>query len=326
MRKYFFVFIAAFACVTPCFAQSAALKQSFNELNSFLKEYTINTYSDREHVVTKNMTASYNHPYLTITYTDVHEDGWSGGSVIVGNKVLKMDLKGSCFEASELGYSTYLYLRNPDGIEKTEKDRKELVEVVRFQGTPLTLKKAASLLNDFKNKVIAEGFTGKIPASASSGSSSNSSGSTTSNWPSYNGGSYSIKYPNNWEASSRGNQLILMQKRTNDDDFMPNINIIVSTTKRTESTRDLATIAYNQVKNTGITTGSVSIESATLAGLSGHSWTTAVTMEGFRLLEKQYIVKKSDNTTYIVSIMIEQSKKSSQLNTANTILGTLSIK
>lgn len=152
------------------------------------------------------------------------------------------------------------------------------------------------------------------------------SSTSTTNWKKYDDGAYSIKYPNNWEATKRGNQLILMQKRTNDYEFMPSVNIIIAAQKRTESTRYLAEGAYNQVKATGITSGNVSYETITLAGLSGYSWATPVSMQGFRLYDKQYIVKKSDNTTFIVSYMIEESKRSPQLKVINAILSTLIIR
>ena len=314
---------------TNTWGQSNALRQSFNELNTFLKEYRINSAEVGFHAETKSMKASFDYPYLTISFTDVPEEGYHS-SVAKGDQRIRTNLKETTISVKNTSYtytpSYSLVFYNPNGIETTVQGRKDLVESYSFRGSELTLKKAAELLNVVKEKIQSEGFTGKLGTSGSGGASSNNTGNSTSNWRSYNGGVYTIKYPTNWEASSRENQLILMQKRTNDYDFMPNINIIVSRQKRTESTRDLATIAYNQVKNTGITTGSVSIEGATLAGLSGHTWSTAVTMEGFKLFEKQYIVKKADNTTYIVSIMVDQSKKSSQLSLANTILGTLSIK
>lgn len=315
---------------TNTWGQSNALRQSFNELNTFLKEYKINSDLASFYAETKNMKASFDYPYLTISFTDVPAEDYSLSSVAKGDQRIRTNLKETTISVKNTSWtrtpSYTLVFYNPNGIETTVQGRKDLVESYSFHGSQLTLKKAEELFNEVKDRILSEGFTGKLGTSGSGGSSNNNTGNTTSNWRSYNGGVYTIKYPANWEASSRENQLILIQKRTNDYEFMPNINIIVSRQKRTESTSDLATIAYNQVKNTGITTGSVSIESATLAGLSGHTWSTAVTMQGFKLFEKQYIVKKADNTTYIVSIMVDQSKKPSQLNLANTILGTLSIK
>lgn len=147
-----------------------------------------------------------------------------------------------------------------------------------------------------------------------------------SNWKKYDDGTYSIKYPNNWEATKRGDQLILMQKRTNDYEFTPSVNIIIAAQKRTEKPRYLAEAAYKQVKSTGITIGNASYETTTLAGLSGCSWATSVSMQGFKLYDKQYIVKKNDNTTFIVSYMIEESKRFSQSKVVNDILSTLIIR
>lgn len=148
---------------------------------------------------------------------------------------------------------------------------------------------------------------------------------STTNWKTCSTAQYSIKYPSNWERSINGTQVIFMQHRINDYDFMPSVNIIVENRKRTESTYYLAQGTYDKMKNLGITVGSASINSVSVAGLSGHSWSCNIMMNGFNLYEIQYIIKKSDNTTFIISAMVETNKKSTQLKIVDTMLSTLSI-
>ena len=200
--------VLSFIISTNTWGQSNALRQSFNELNTFLKEYKINSAMVGFHAETKNMKASFDYPYLTISFTDVPEEGYDR-SVAKGDQRIRTNLKETTISVKNTSYtftpSYSLVFYNPNGIETTVQGRKDLVESYSFSGSELTLKKAAELLNVVKEKILAEGYTGKLGASATTSANKNNAGTTASQsgaplTKKYNHVRYSISYPENWTS------------------------------------------------------------------------------------------------------------------------------
>ena len=149
--------------------------------------------------------------------------------------------------------------------------------------------------------------------------------SVSKDWKTYSRSEYSICYPQNWEATTQGNQLILMQKRMNNTSFAPNVNVIIEGRKRTETTKYLAEGSAANFKKLGLLTGSAIVEPITLSGMPGHRWCGTVVQQGFRIYERQYVVKEADNTTYIITLAVEDRNKASTLGVAEKILSSFKI-
>lgn len=152
---------------------------------------------------------------------------------------------------------------------------------------------------------------------------------------SYSSSKFSLKYPSSWQIvqddeCATANTVIslqIMAKQINDFDFRPNINIIVSRYKRTESTNQLALGSYKSMVNAGINIRLVKQPSPiTISGLSGSVIEYVMYIEGYPIRGIQYILKKADNTTYIITSSLDNDKLSIQRRISDNIINSIRIK
>jgi hypothetical protein len=146
---------------------------------------------------------------------------------------------------------------------------------------------------------------------------------------------FSLEYPKSWQIEKENEKvtdyttiaLMIMEKRINSNEFVPNINIIVSDEKKKESTTELAQLTISQNKK--LITGYKMIElnnNISIDGCKSSKITQLLSVNGFEYLSLQYIVKKKDNTTFIVSASIDKNKRKTQENQVNDIINTIKIK
>lgn len=145
---------------------------------------------------------------------------------------------------------------------------------------------------------------------------------------------FSIKYPSSWQIVQEENQatnntavsLQIMEKQKNEYDFRPNINIIVSNKKWIEST---AYLAEQTSRNNSITIPNYKqlaiFNNASLGKCKGNLLWYSFSIQGYYLSGKQYIVKKSDNTTFIITATMDSDKYNEQITTIQDILRSLII-
>lgn len=150
-------------------------------------------------------------------------------------------------------------------------------------------------------------------------------------WQKYNGETFSISYPSSWEkeienySTSIGEvniNLIIMQKSSSPYDFRPNINIITGQ-KRSESTYELALISKRQNSTFATVYPPVSV---IVCGLPAHRIDYTFSYQGFSMFGRQYIVKKIDNSVYIITLTVDKNKMQTQLPVAESIFKTFRIK
>jgi hypothetical protein len=144
---------------------------------------------------------------------------------------------------------------------------------------------------------------------------------------------FTVNYPSNWEIVNEDANTVrdidisvqVMQKRTNDTDFLPNVNIIKSPQKRTEPALELARITLNQLMQV-ISIEDVTSDAVEVSGCKGVIVTYKAELQGFPLEWYQYIVKKTDNTTYTITCTINQTKRSTQKPIVDAIVKSCVIK
>lgn len=149
----------------------------------------------------------------------------------------------------------------------------------------------------------------------------------------YSNTKFSIRYPSNWEivqenARATDNTSIavqIMQRGTNDYDFRPNVNIIVSKDKHTEATATLARISYNQVKELGFATNFIDIHECQINGKKGSVAEYIASVDGYKLHIYQYIVKKKDNSTFIITMTLDHSNLKEQKPLSYQIIDSIKI-
>ena len=144
---------------------------------------------------------------------------------------------------------------------------------------------------------------------------------------------FTVNYPSNWEIVNEDANTVrdidisvqVMQKRTNDTDFLPNVNIIKSPQKRPEPALELAKITLNQLMQV-ISIEDVTSDSVNVSGCKGVIVTYKAELQGFPLEWYQYIVKKPDNTTYTITCTIDQTKRITQKPIVDAIVKSCIIK
>lgn len=146
---------------------------------------------------------------------------------------------------------------------------------------------------------------------------------------------FSIKYPTTWQIVQDDNHVTnntnvsvqIMEKLKNDYNFRPNINIIVSKKKWTEPTSYLAqnTIAQNkQIMNSyKLLEQSNNIS---ISNCQGSLIDYTFNIQGYKLHGIQYIVKKKDNTTFIITVTSDAAKHSKQKVIADAMINSLKLK
>lgn len=144
---------------------------------------------------------------------------------------------------------------------------------------------------------------------------------------------FSIRYPSNWDivqenARVNDNTTIavqIMQRGTNDDDFRPNVNIIVLKDKRTETTTLIARVSYNLARKLGFATNLVGIYECQISGLNGSVAEYVATVEGYKLHIYQYIVKKKDNSTFVITMTLDHNNLGTQKSLSQQIIDSIKI-
>lgn len=145
---------------------------------------------------------------------------------------------------------------------------------------------------------------------------------------------FSLRYPSSWQVVQDDNNatattvisLQIMQKQMNDYDFRPNINIIVSNTKWAEPTSYLAQQTSQNNRKVVSTYKQLSISDTEISGCKGSLLSSSMYLQGYSMRSDQYIVKKSDNTTYIITATTDLNKYQAQMAIINEILKSLVIK
>ncbi|MCF2594920.1 DcrB-related protein, partial [Bacteroides caecigallinarum] len=141
--------------------------------------------------------------------------------------------------------------------------------------------------------------------------------------------------PTSWQIINEDNQVTnqtnisvqIIEKQKNDYDFSPNINIIVSSNKWKEPTSYLAKQTISQ--NRRLLNSYHLIEQKNdivLSNCKGSSIEYTFNMQGYILYGIQYIVKKHDNTTFIITLTVDNNKKIKQNDIINSIINSLVIK
>lgn len=151
----------------------------------------------------------------------------------------------------------------------------------------------------------------------------------------YSNSRFSIKYPSSWlvvqenQAATANTTISLqvMAKQLNDYYFRPNVNIIISKEKREESTNQLALMAYKGLVKSGIQSKVVKLPSSiTISGLKGSVVEYVMVLNGYSIRGIQYVLKKTDNTIYIITSSIDNSKVNSQRKINDLIINSIKIK
>lgn len=143
-----------------------------------------------------------------------------------------------------------------------------------------------------------------------------------------------LKYPSSWEIVQQDANVgthttinvMLMEKKKNDNDFQANINIIKSKTKWEEPTSYLVEMSNKQLIDSDIECTLISIDDCILGGCKGSVSKRISTLNGYRLIEYQYVVKKQDNTTFIISVAVDSINNESKEKTIKEILNSIVFK
>lgn len=149
----------------------------------------------------------------------------------------------------------------------------------------------------------------------------------------YSNSYFHLRFPDSWEIVQENNQVTnktnisvqIMEKRVNEYDFRPNINVIVSSRKWKEPTSYLAQQTINQ--NQQVLDGYHLIrkkDNIVLSKCNGSSIQYTFEVQGYTLHGIQYIIKKQDNTTFIVTGTADNTKE--QQNIIDSIIKTITIK
>lgn len=149
----------------------------------------------------------------------------------------------------------------------------------------------------------------------------------------YSNSYFSLRYPSSWQIVQDGNQVTsntaisvqIMEKQKNDVDFRPNINIIVSSKKWEESTSYLAQQTSQNNKRMMPSYKYIGIGSTQVGGCKGSLLEGTIEVQGYKLHSSQYIVKKTDNTTFTITATTDNGKHIQQMKVINAILKSIHI-
>lgn len=149
----------------------------------------------------------------------------------------------------------------------------------------------------------------------------------------YSNRKFSIRYPSNWDIVQENAQVTdnttiavqIMQRGTNDYDFRPNVNIIASKDKRTETTASLARVSYDKARKIGFATNLIGIHDCQVNGKGGSVAEYIATVEGYKLHIYQYIVKKKDNSTFVITMTLDYNNLGTQKSLSQQIINSIKI-
>ncbi|MBQ2187455.1 MAG: hypothetical protein II401_02685 [Bacteroidales bacterium] len=146
---------------------------------------------------------------------------------------------------------------------------------------------------------------------------------------------FSLRYPSSWQIIQDDNRatettvisLQIMQQQLNDYDYRPNINIIVSATKWIEPTSYLARQTADNNKKLLPNYVEINITNdVKIDGNKGSLLSILWEYQGFKMRGDQYIVKKADNTTFIITATTDNAKYQKQSAVIKKILDSIVIK
>lgn len=150
----------------------------------------------------------------------------------------------------------------------------------------------------------------------------------------YKHSNFHFNYPKTWKIVQQNSKATehttiavqIMDQSVSSNDFASNINVIVSHTKYSESTNELARISFNQVRQSGISCNLKEIRNVTVGGFDGSVADYIVRLQGYTLRCYQYIVKKHDNTTVTITITMDNNKLSKYNKIAKGMINPFVIK
>ena len=164
--------------------------------------------------------------------------------------------------------------------------------------------------------------------------SNNSNPEKTSALPKkYNHSKFSFNYPTSWavvqeNSKATANTSIavqVMEQNVGANEFAPNINVIISKDKHSESTSQLARISFNQIKDSGLSCRPNGIKDVTIDNNKGSVVDYTINIEGYNLRILQYHIKKNDNTTFVITLTLDNNKFDNQRKIANQIIESFSL-
>jgi len=149
----------------------------------------------------------------------------------------------------------------------------------------------------------------------------------------YSNSYFSLRYPSSWQIVQDGNQVTsetiisvqIMEKKKNDVDFRPNINIIVSSRKWTISTTVLAQQTSDYNKRMLPNYKYIGISDIQVDGCKGSLLEGSIELKGYKLRSNQYVVKKADNTTLTITATTEKGKHNQQMEVISAIMKSIQI-
>jgi len=150
----------------------------------------------------------------------------------------------------------------------------------------------------------------------------------------YSNAYFSLNYPSSWQIVQDDNQVAtsttiavqIMEKQTNNTDFRPNINIIVSSKKWSEPTSYIAKQTSQNNRKMIPTYRQIGICDTQIGKCKGSLLEYIFSVNGYTLRGRQYIVKKVDNTIFYITATTDNGKDKTQIKTIKAILNSIKIK
>lgn len=145
---------------------------------------------------------------------------------------------------------------------------------------------------------------------------------------------FTLNYPDSWEIVMEDDRAIsnvnvsvqVMAKKVNDIDFRPNVSIIKSAQKWTETTEYLAAGTIVQIKKMSPFVKSKGTKSVVISTCCGTMVEYEYVYDGYPLHFFQYIIKKADNTTFSITCTVDNNKLQSQKKIVDAIVRSIVIK
>ena len=177
----------------------------------------------------------------------------------------------------------------------------------------------------FGTLILMAGLAGKISKNAEPGNSTSINQYSTER--------FCMSYSSAWEKVQQNVDSVnveiavrIMEKRKDDNSFSANINIVVLKEKQTESTDYLANVSHRQLIDENLECDLIGVCESSLGGCDGSLLKQTFVSNGFRILQCQYIVKKEDNTTFIVTASMDYDGNKIQEAEIDKILSSFVIK
>lgn len=149
----------------------------------------------------------------------------------------------------------------------------------------------------------------------------------------YSNSYFSLRYPSSWQIVQDGNQVTsntaisvqIMERQRNNVDFRPNINIIVSNRKWKEPTSFLAKQSSQNNIQMMPSYRQIGISDVEISSCKGSLLEGTIELQGYKLRSSQYIVKKTDNTTFTITATTDDRRYKQQIQIIHAILKSLHI-